>query len=209
MSPGFPLPQMELVEAEVPVPENGPAFADLAIRSPRKTPLAVAAEPLVEQGDAENNCNICGILYGSDEDDKLNYPQLGCAHKGCRISIHARCSNIYYKNTEHGFRALGKWAAEHFFCLKHMPRDKALDLAVGLNRMSVYFLSCVFLQFVSVLFYCHINVMSGFYLLNISSVYTPLCCTAGINVKEMQRELQRWVADNGGDSGSVLGRMST
>ncbi len=46
---------------------------------------------------------------------EFDSPWLGCAHKGCEFWTHAHCANISYRNTEHGFRVLGKWEDGHFF----------------------------------------------------------------------------------------------
>ncbi len=87
---------------------------------PEAAALIEAAETAAEAG--ANACAHCGIVYQSEADDALKSPWVGCAAKKCSYWIHACCGNIFYRDDDAGFKALGRWASEHFFCKRHMPK---------------------------------------------------------------------------------------
>ncbi len=127
-SPGYPLPNIEVVDGDLSLP----SFVDLAAAA-NNIPTTMASTPVREDesdnvanrpaSDSGNVCHTCGIQFDTEADKKLKSPWMGCARKGCPFWVHATCANIFYKDTEQGFRALGKWAEEHFFCRKHRPES--------------------------------------------------------------------------------------
>ena len=123
-SPGFSLPKIEVVQRDLTLTVS---FLDLAAgsRSPAKQAPAAAQDTTPE--DRNNCCHIRGIECKSEADEAVDSPWIGCAQNGCPFWVHAKCAHIFfYKNSDvgyKGYKALGKWAKEHFYCVKHMPRN--------------------------------------------------------------------------------------
>ena len=118
-SPGFPLPEIEVVQGDLTLTDS---FLDLAAgsRSPAKAPAA-AQDSSPEHHN--NCCHTCGIEFKSEADEAVDSPWIGCTQNGCPFWVHAKCAHIFYKNCDAGYKALGKWAKDHFYCVKHMPRN--------------------------------------------------------------------------------------
>ncbi len=118
-SPWFPLPNIEVLDRGL----SQPSFVDLAavannIPTMASTPVREDESDIVPGGptsDSVNVCSTCGVRFDSEADKNLKSPWMGCARKGCPFWVHATRANIYYKDTEQGSRALGKWAERHFF----------------------------------------------------------------------------------------------
>ncbi len=130
VSDGFPMVDVEMIETDAPLPggqvvdllEPRPGTSATAVESPLKSIRVAEAAGANVASSTANRCHHCGITYGTDADERLDSPWLGCASKACTFWVHARCANVFYQCTEAGYRALGKWADDHFFCDRHMPR---------------------------------------------------------------------------------------
>ena len=64
---------------------------------------------------------ICKVRYHSEEGIESDSHWLNCS-KGCNWWVHSRCVGIHYDNSDIGEKGLDKWAKDHYFCAKHMPR---------------------------------------------------------------------------------------
>lgn len=93
--------------------------ANSATAHPVKETLA---RPRVQRPDT-NKCRICSAEYMSAADEEIDSLWVQCSRKGCSFWVHCVCSGIFYKSTKAGRKALEKWAENHFFCSKHMPKN--------------------------------------------------------------------------------------
>ena len=66
-------------------------------------------------------CGVCKVRYQSEEDIESDSHWLNCS-KGCDWWVHSRCVGIHYDNSDIAEKGLDKWAKDHYFCAKHMPR---------------------------------------------------------------------------------------
>ena len=66
-------------------------------------------------------CSVCKVRYQSEEDIESDSHWLNCS-KDCDWWVHFRFVGIHYHNSDIGGKGLDKWAKDHYFCAKHMPR---------------------------------------------------------------------------------------
>ena len=59
--------------------------------------------------------------YQSEEDIESDSHCLNCS-KGCNWWVHSRSMDIHYENSDTGEKGLDRWAKDHYFYAKHMPR---------------------------------------------------------------------------------------
>ena len=65
---------------------------------------------------------ICKVRYQSEEDIESDSHWLNYS-KGCDWWVHSWCLGIHY-NSDIGEKGLDKWAKDHHFFAKYMPRDE-------------------------------------------------------------------------------------
>ena len=72
----------------------------------------------------KNVCQVCKVVYGSDEDVEINCRWLGCGVKRCTFYVHSKCVFIHYYNHDKKLdKQTESWCVEHFFCPDHRPDE--------------------------------------------------------------------------------------
>ena len=74
-----------------------------------------------DSSSSSDFCGVCKVRYQSEEDIESDSHWLNCS-KGCDWWVHSRCVGIHYENSDIAEKGLDKWAKDHYFCAKHMPR---------------------------------------------------------------------------------------
>lgn len=122
-SPGFP------IKEAARQPTSTVSTADHAYVAPPIAPalpspnkhmrIEVIDAPPTQQA---NRCGICGVEYGTPPDQLIDSLWAKCSKARCLFWSHMSCHGIFYATNAKSKKALDKWAKDHFFCPKHVPK---------------------------------------------------------------------------------------
>ena len=113
--------------------DDGPDFlAEPVLRTPDKRlgkQPVVRKRVSVEEGagpsvQRKNICQVCKVVYGTQEDLAMNCRWLGCGKKKCSFYVHSKCVFIrYYNHDKKLDKQAESWCVDHFFCPEHRPKE--------------------------------------------------------------------------------------
>ena len=90
----------------------------------RKGSAAPEDRPGPSSVPKKNVCQVCKVVYGSDEDVEINCRWLGCGVNRCTFFVHSKCVFIHYFNHDKKLdKQTESWCVEHFFCPEPRPDE--------------------------------------------------------------------------------------